>query len=468
MIFDIFITENDKSKTDKTIQASKPEMGYKAVKAYTRFFHDKIYYRKVYYINTENIPENCPLMVVSNHQNCMCDPLGLLMSMRARQNVKTKVITRANIFSNSIVSRILRYLGLIPIFRLEQDGAENLVHNNETFEEVENELLNDGTVIIFPEGKHQNKRWLGDFSYGYLRILFKAAEKSNFEKELFVLPSCNHYSNYFGIQEDLLIKFGNPISLAPYYELYKTKPRTAQRKVNALVRNQMEQLMLNINDLDNYTSIDYLRETYGIKYAKDNGYNPNVLPEKLISDKEFCRKLEDIKEKDENVIHSIYNDVNIFDEKTRELNIKDENFGKISSFFKVFVEGLLFIVFFPLFVFSLIPNILVVYAPKVINSKIEDRMMHNTIVFIMSLLCTMPILYLLIFALVWILKGSFIYALIYLICLPFLGIFAWNYNKAWKSWRSQLRYKKLLKAGKLNELVKLRTKIYESLDKLLK
>ena len=122
-------------------------------------------------------------------------------------------------------------------------------NNAASFEDIEDELLHDGTVLLYPEAGHQDKHWLGQFSLVYLHILFEAARKTGFQKEMFVLPSCNHYSDYFHAREKMLVCYGTPISLAPYYELYQTRPRTAQRQVNQLVRQQINDMMLNINDL---------------------------------------------------------------------------------------------------------------------------------------------------------------------------------------------------------------------------
>ena len=58
---------------------------YRWFKAYVRFLTEKIYYKKVYYLNTENVPEDgTPLLVVSDHQNAMNDALGVLLSIRDR------------------------------------------------------------------------------------------------------------------------------------------------------------------------------------------------------------------------------------------------------------------------------------------------------------------------------------------------------------------------------------------------
>ena len=66
-----------------------------------------------------------------------------------------------------------------------------------------------------------------------------------------------------------------------YYEQYKTKPRTTMRQVNDIVESQIRELMLNISDLDHYTSIDALREgPVGKDFAIKLGLNPRFLTEK--------------------------------------------------------------------------------------------------------------------------------------------------------------------------------------------
>ena len=214
-------------------RVAKMAWPYRALKAYIRFYHDKVCYRKTYVVDAENVPEwGTPLLIVSNHQNGSSDPLGIVMSFRDR---KVNVITRADVFAiHPVANWFLRAIGLLPAFRINHEGEEALGNNAETFKVSEKALLDGETVVMYPEAGHQDKHWLGTFSYGYTRLAFEAAEMGNFEKEIFILPACNHYDDYFGIQNELMIRYGKPISLKPYYELYKTKPRTAQREVNPL------------------------------------------------------------------------------------------------------------------------------------------------------------------------------------------------------------------------------------------
>lgn len=445
----------------------KQGIGYKMLTSYIRLVYSKFYYKKVYWLNTENIPAAGPLMIVSDHQNGLSDVLGLLLSVQNRKKRKIRVLARADIF-NSVFRKALEWLGLMPAFRMSFEGADSLSNNSEMFEKVEEELLNDGTVVIYPEAGHQDKRWLGQFSLAYLHILFKTAEKTNFEKEFFVLPSCNHYSDYFHAREEMLVSYGTPISLAPYYELYKTKPRTAQRQVNALVREQISSMMLNITDLENYEAIDFLRETYGIEYANRKYYNADELPEKLASDKLFFEELENAKENNESGIRKIYGDAILLKNGIEKFGIDDKYFDKQPEIAGLWLQAVVFVVLFPFFIFSCIPNILIYYAPRMMTSKVKDRFLHSGIDFGLTAVVSAPMIYLLTFILTWVLTKSVFPALIYLLFQPFLALFMYRYMKNWKRYKKQIRFYRLKKEEKLNELIQIRGNIYKSLDNILK
>ncbi|MDR1169445.1 MAG: 1-acyl-sn-glycerol-3-phosphate acyltransferase [Prevotellaceae bacterium] len=440
---------------------------YRLFKLYVRLAHS-VYYRKIYFIDKENMPEDAPLMVVSDHQNSLNDALALVLAINARGRRKIRAIARADAFEFPVFGTIFRGIGIMPAFRLMYQGISSLSNNGDTFLKTYHELLNNGTVIIYPEAGHQDRRWLGRFSYGYLRLAFEAAEKSNFEKEVFIMPSCNHYSDYMNIREDILIKFGEPVSLKPYYQMYREKHRTAQREVNETVRSRVAELMLNITDLDNYDAIDFLRNTYGIKYARSNGFNPGRLPEKLLADKQFFKHLDTLKTSGQNdEVQQVYDDAAFLNSNIRELKINDSSFDRQPSCIRIAGEILLFAALFLPYLFAIISTALVVYPPKLINRRIKDEMLHGTISLILSVLVTIPLLNIILFFSVWSISGSIPITLAYLVCLPFMFIFVISYDKVWKRFRERLRFYNLRKAGRLAELCGIRTRIHESLNKLL-
>ena len=456
-----------KEKAVKISKGGKPGIGYRLFRMYVRIMHNCNYYRKAVYLGRENIPQNCPLLIVSNHQNSLNDALAMFFAINSRKGRKWRAITRADAFDIPFLGMIMHWLGLLPAFRLSY-GIENLSKNAHAFDEAADELLVDGTVIIYPEAGHQDKRWLGKFTSGYLKLIFKAIEKDNFEKEMFILPSCNHYSDYFDEQEDVLIKFGKPISVAPYYEQYKLKPRTTIKELNTVVRKAISDMMLDITDLDNYEAIDFLRNTYGIKYARQQGFNPDSIDDKLDADRLFVKNLESAREADESSVAAIYDRTRTLVEKLKEMKIDDRFFDMKISAVGIISKILLHILLFPLYLIAWLANIFVFLPPKLINRKINDTMLHGSFKIAVPVLVGIPLTNIIILILGLAVFGSIPATLIGMLCLPFLYVFAIRYAKRWKSYRGQARYLKLLKQNKLDETGSFRNEIHKMLDNILK
>lgn len=436
---------------------------YNIFKEYVRFCNNVLYYRRTHYLDREKIPDGVPLMIVSDHQNGLNDALNLLFAIRNRNHRKMRFIARADVFKPA-VKKALAWLGIYPAYRLSFDGAESLSNNYESFGIAANELVGGGTVAIYPEAGHQDKHWLGKFSLGFLRIAFDAVEKTGFEKEIYILPSCNHYSDYFHMRKEVVIRFGEVLALSPYYEEYKKNPRAAQQSVSDELHRRIKELMLSIDDVENYEPIDYLRNTYGIGFALQNGNDPKFLPEKLLSDKRFFERLEEAKVRDGAKMQKIYDDTARLSSTVRELRIEDRYFDKKPCCAGVFFQALGLLLSLPLFLLSAIPNVGVYYAPRIMTSKIKDRMLHSGFDLAMTILVAAPVIYLLTFGLAWIISGSFLWSFAWLLAMPALFFFFWNYRKWFTHLLGKARFRRLNRRGTLDETRTLRENIYRALD----
>ena len=323
--------------------------------------------------------------------------------------------------------------------------------------------------MLFPEADHQDKRWLGTFKLGYLRIAFAAAEKNNFEQDIMVLPSCNHYSNYFHARTDMLIRFGTPISLKPYYERYQQAPRETMVEINKIVRAQIQSMMLHIADIENYDQIDFLRDNgYGKEYAQKHGYKYNYLPSRLLSDQRLVDDLEKAKQENPEAMADIYKDTATLIQGMKELNIRDWLFQKNPGIGAVALRGLGLLATLPLFLVSIIPTALLFLIPKIfLKAMIKDKMFFSSFNVAVSAFVSIPICLIIPVILLWVFLG-FWWALGYFVAFPVMFILAWNYMRIFMKFVGTCNFTARKNRPKVRELRKLRRSIFSRLDVILK
>jgi 1-acyl-sn-glycerol-3-phosphate acyltransferase len=451
----------------KELKPRDHNLALKAFRIYLQFVNSGLYFRKEHMVGVEKVPvDGTPLVIVSNHQNCLNDPLSVAMNLTDR---RINFIARANVFKNPIAGRFLRTIGLLPAYRMSHDGYASVAKNRATLDAAGQALCDGESVMLFPEAGHQDKRWLGTFKIAYLKIAFDAAEKFNFERDVMVLPSCNHYSNYFHARTDMLIRFGDPISLKPYYEEYKAEPRATMLRINEIVRERIKELMLHIEDLEHYDQIDFLRETgYGRKYAIEHGFNFNYLPSRLLSDQKLVSALQDATAEHPEEMEKIYEDTATLSKGLKDLKIRDWLFIRNPKWSMAALRGLGLLLLLPLFILSIIPTGLLFLIPKIfLKAWIKDSMFYSSFHVGASVFVSVPLCLILPIILLWIFVG-FWWALGYFIAFPLMFILAWNYMRLFWRFVGTCRYVKHSNRSAIDKLRDLRTSIYERLDKLVK
>lgn len=439
----------------------------KAFRAYLQFVNSGLYFKKEHVLGLENVPVNgTPTIIVSNHQNCLNDPLCVCLQLTDR---RMNFLARANVFNVPIFNKALRAMGLLPAYRMGYEGLAHVRRNSETFEDAGNALMEGETVMLYPEGGHQDKRWLGQFKLGYLRIAFAAAEKMEFKEDLVILPSCNHYSNYFHARTEMLIRFGKPISLKPYYERYQEEPRATMMEINARVHSEIKEMMLHVDDIEHYDQIDWLRENeYGKMYARKHGFKFNYLPSRLLSDQALVNDLQKASAEHPEEMEAIYKDTAEVMSGIKELNVRDWLFRRKPRVISAVLRGLVLLVLLPLFVVSIIPTALLFIVPEIFLKKmIKDQMFISTFRLAVSALITIPLCMLIPSALLWIFAG-FWWALGYFVAFPFMFLLAWNYMRLFMKFLGTCRFVARKNRAKIKEIYKKRLSIFNRLDALLK
>ena len=439
----------------------------KAFRAYLQYVNSGLYFRKEHIVGLENVPaDGTPVVVVSNHQNCLNDPLCVCLMLTDR---RMNFLARANVFKNPIFNKALRAMGLLPAYRMSHEGYAAVAKNRSTLEAAGEALTNGETVMLYPEAGHQDKRWLGVFRVTYLKMAFDAAEKMNFGQDVMILPSCNHYSNYFHARTDMLIKFGEPISLKPYYEQYKESPRETMTMINQIVREKIQEMMLHVDDLEHYDQIDFLRDNgYGRKFAIEHGYKFRYLPSRLISDQKLVTALQNAYNEQPELMEQIYSDTARLIEGQKKLKIRDWLFIHNPGVEAPILRGLGLLALLPLFLVSFLPTLLLFVLPEIFLKKlIKDQMFVSSFNVGVSVFVTVPLCLFVPSILLWIFAG-FWWALAYFVAFPAMFILAWNFMRMFLKFVGSCRFVARKNRAEIAELRELRNSIFDRLDKILK
>ena len=441
-------------------------LAVKAFRAYLQFVNSGLYFRKEHVIGLENVPANgTPVVVVSNHQNCLNDPLCVCLQLTDR---RMNFLARANVFKNPIFNKALRAMGLLPAYRMGYEGIAQVQKNLTTIDDAGNSLNDGETVMLYPECGHQDKRWLGTFSLGYLKIAFSAASKMNFKQDIMILPSCNHYSNYFHARTEMLIKFGKPISLKPYYDRYQEAPRETMMEINKIVRNEIKEMMLHIEDIENYEAIDFLRENgFGKEYAISHGFKYKYLPSRLLSDQSLVKDLQKASELYPEEMAQIYSETLKLSDGIKELGIRDWLFEHNPGYEAVILRGLGLLTLLPLFAVSIVPTGLLFILPEIFLKKlIKDQMFISTFYVAVSALVSIPICMIIPAIVLWCTAG-FWWGLGYAAAFPLMFLLAWNYIRLAKKFVGTWNFVRRKNRKTIKGLRNLREKLFDKIDEII-
>src|SRR5690606_32504145 len=115
------------------------------------------------------LPEQGPLLLVSNHPNTFMDPVVIASLLRQ----PVYFIAKSTVFGSSFTNWLLHKMHLIPIHRRE-DAPYQPVNNDEAFAASYKALAQGKSIIIFPEGNSFNERRLRKIKTGTARIALGA------------------------------------------------------------------------------------------------------------------------------------------------------------------------------------------------------------------------------------------------------------------------------------------------------
>lgn len=205
------------------------------------------FYKRLVVRKHHPIPKGVPVIYCSNHQNAFLDALLIAIVT----NTQPASLVRADVFNNPIAKRFLNALKMMPVFRM-RDGFNTLSNNDTIFSTVRNLLLDNGSIIIFPEGNHGERKQLRPLKKGVGRIAMSTLAEHPDCKDIQVLPIGLEYSNHQNFRSSVMVEIGEPISVSKYISEYKQNEAITLRNFNEELKDAIGKLMLDIKHKAKY------------------------------------------------------------------------------------------------------------------------------------------------------------------------------------------------------------------------
>ena len=241
------------------------------VRAYLRlglFF----YFKKITVANANCIPKNEAVLFLGNHQNALLDALLIA----TKTNRFSYFLTRASVFSNPLVRKILKNLRLLPVYRI-RDGWANLTKNNTVFSQSSELLSKQEALVIFPEGSHNLKRTVRPLSKGFTRIIYETLEQYP-DTKINLIPVGLNFQNATQFADSALLNFGNVIPVNHVV----TKDNSSTNELKQIVFDQLCRLTTHI-DTETYETTIKKLEHLNVDFTK-----PDLVNACIASNFETC------------------------------------------------------------------------------------------------------------------------------------------------------------------------------------
>lgn len=208
----------------------------------------RIFYRRWRVFGRSRFPaKGTPVIVVSNHQNALIDPLLCCLSAPRQMHF----LTRADVFRNPLLRPFVLALNMLPVYRVRDMEEGKNERNMLTFKTAIARMTRGAAVGIFPEGNHGNQKIIRPLKKGLAQLLEISAEESDAMRRLQIIPLGVDYSDYDHARASVVMYYGEPFTVDDL--LFTDEDRLVRyRAVMQRVHEKMAEVTLDLGPQAHY------------------------------------------------------------------------------------------------------------------------------------------------------------------------------------------------------------------------
>ncbi len=324
-----------------------------------------VFFKDIVITGKNNIPENGPVIIVSNHPNTFMDPLIVASITKKRIGF----VGNAGIFSNKLLTSVLHYFHVIPIYRKKDVLPGERPDNNAAFYKCHQYLSEGNMLLIFPEGESYYELKLREIKTGTARIALSYEAIKNFRSNLKILPVTLDYSDSIQFRSMISVTIAEPLLMDGYKEGYQTDEVECVRKLTEAISGALAK---EIPNTDGKAQEDFLvkaHKFYSAYYEPEANLHANP-KRSLALRNQLSKALHHVYQQNHVLYHNLEGKAQQFFTSLKLENLTTgfftDSFIRKNKMWVVLGYSLQFILLLPVYIFGLANN----YLPYILPSRI--------------------------------------------------------------------------------------------------
>ena len=325
-------------------------------------------FRRYRVVGMENIPEGA-CVFGSNHCNTLMDAMVIL----GTTHEKKVFIARGDIFQNPKTAKILRWLRILPIFRIRDGIGAVRDKNGDTMDQAIDVMHDEVPLYLFPEATHRTKHSLRPLSKGIFHIALDANREFGKEEPVYIVPVGLEYGDYYRYRSTILISYGKPINVTEFMKGREEENEAVIiNELKSILRERMSELISFIPDEDE--DYDAIWEMVKIKA----GRQPFSLKKRLENNQKAISEVLAFKGRDPEKAKEEFEHVRELTKRRKEAKISVKTLANKPSFGMTLLKTLLVLLGLPLYLAAAVVTSPIWIVAYFLLKGLKDKAFRNT------------------------------------------------------------------------------------------
>ena len=331
--------------------------------------HTRRSFKRFHVIGKENIPQDGACIFGCNHCNTLMDALVLLATSRH----KKVFIARGDIFKNPHTAKILKWLRILPIFRMRDGIGSVRDKNGDTIDQAVDVIHDEVPLYLFPEAAHRTKHSLRQLSKGIFHIALEANKQFGNEKPVYIVPVGLEYGDYFRFRSTILVSYGKPINVTEYMKEHEGENEAViMNNLKAILTERMSELISFVPDDEDYDAIWEMAKIRA-------GRLPITQKMRLERNRRFISNILKFREEQPEKAKALFEKVNEFTKHRKEEGISVTSVAMRIPLWRTFIKTLRVLIGLPFFIVAALVSSPIWITASFILNGLKDKAFRNTV-----------------------------------------------------------------------------------------